>query len=109
MRNYVQRGENLTLSAPVDVLSGDGVLVGSIFGVAAEDALTGSDVDLVTVGVFNLPKAASLVISTGDPVFWDNTARAVVKTASGNTRIGVATATAANPSAAVAVRLNGSF
>ena len=42
MKNYVQPGNTITLTAPYDVASGDGLLVGSVFGVAAGDAREGS-------------------------------------------------------------------
>lgn len=109
MRNYVQTGTNLTLPAPANTISGAGVLVGSIFGVAAESALSGEELDLVTKGVFDLPKVSALAIAIGDRVYWDNTAKLVNKTATGNTLIGVAVSAAANPSATVNVRLNGAF
>ena len=35
MRNYIQPGHAITLAAPYDVVSGAGLLVGSIFGVAS--------------------------------------------------------------------------
>lgn len=108
MRNYVQRGENLTVAAPYAVASGAGVLLGAIFGVAAEDAASGATVDIATFGVFTLPKATG-ALSVGDALFWDNTAKVVTKTATGNTRIGVAVETAASGAATAAVRLNGSF
>ena len=38
MKNYVQPGATLTLTAPYAVVSGDGLLVGSIFGVATTDS-----------------------------------------------------------------------
>lgn len=109
MKNFVQPGVNLTLPAPADVLSGQGLVIGAIFGVAAIDAVTGANVDLVTEGVFRLPKVAALTIAIGDSVYWDATNKVVTKTASGNTKIGVAVTAEANPSAAVDVRLNGAF
>jgi predicted RecA/RadA family phage recombinase len=109
LKNYIQAGENLTLAAPYDVSSGDGALVGAIFGVAAGDALSGADVDMVTRGVFTLPKTSALAISIGDKLYWDNTAKVVNKTSSGNTLVGVAVSAADNPSSTVDVRLNGSF
>lgn len=107
MRNHVQPGNTLTLPAPADVSSGDGVLIGSIFGVANGDAESGDPVDIDVVGVFDLPKTSALAIAIGEKVYWDNTAKVVVKTASGNTLIGAAVTAAANPSASVNVRLNG--
>lgn len=109
MRNHVQPGRTLTLPAPYDVKSSEGVIVGSIFGVANGDAAAGEDVDLDVEGVFDLPKVSALAIAPGDKVYWIAADKAVSKTASGNMLIGVATTTAANPSATVNVRLNGSF
>ncbi|ANL47952.1 hypothetical protein AMC87_CH03299 [Rhizobium phaseoli] len=109
MKNYVQKGENLTFPAPYAVSSGDGVLKGSIFGVAAGDAESGAEVDVVTVGVFTLPKVSTDVMAVGEPIYWDNTAKLVTTTATGNTKIGVSVATAVNPSGTTDVRLNGAF
>ncbi|MBF0246826.1 MAG: DUF2190 family protein [Alphaproteobacteria bacterium] len=109
MKNYIQSGDTLTLSAPYDVTGGGGLKVGSIFAVAAADALTGAEVEGVTKGVFELPKTSALAISIGDKLYWDDAAKEVNKTATGNTLIGVAVTAAANPSATVQVRLNGSF
>ena len=109
MRNFIQKGENITLPAPADIRSGDGVLVGSMFGVAAGHALAGEDLDLVTVGVFGLPKVVAQAMLVGDPIYWDPAAKLATKTAAGGTRIGVAVETVAAQSGTVAVRLNGSF
>ena len=109
MRNYVQRGDTLTLTAPAAVASGDVVIVGSIIGVANGAVAIGAPVDLDVVGVFTLPKVSALAINAGDAVYWDSAARAVTKTAGGNTKLGVATEAVANPSASVSVRLNGAF
>ena len=109
MKNYVQAGVNLTVPAPADVTSGLPVVIGSLFGVAAGDALTGGDLDLVTEGVFELAKVSALAIAIGDKVYFDSATKLVNKTASGNTFIGVAVSDAADPSATVNVRLNGSF
>lgn len=109
MKNHVQPGNNLTLPAPADVLSGELVVIGSIFGVAAGDALSGEPVDLVTGEVFDLPKVSALAIAVGDKVYFDSATKLVNKTSSGNTLVGVAVTAAANPSGFVNVRLNGSF
>jgi predicted RecA/RadA family phage recombinase len=109
MKNFIQPGDTMTLPAPYDVASGAGALIGSLFGVAAATAVSGADVDLVTTGVFTLPKTSALAISIGDRLYWDNTAKEVNKTSSGNTLVGVAVSAASNPSATVNVRLNGAF
>ncbi|OQW44309.1 MAG: hypothetical protein A4S12_03605 [Proteobacteria bacterium SG_bin5] len=109
MRNFVQRGDTLDVTAAAAISSGDGVIVGSIFGVANVDAEIGDTFALDVVGVFDLPKVSALTISVGDTVYWDNANKLVTKTAGGNTKIGVAVTAAANPSPTVNVRLNGSF
>ncbi|CAM5772672.1 DUF2190 family protein [Bosea minatitlanensis] len=90
MKNYVQPGRTITLAAPYAVASGDGLLVGSIFGVATASAALGELVEAHFVGVFDLKKTASQAWSVGDKVYWDNTAKEVTKTVSTNTLIGAA-------------------
>lgn len=109
MRNYVQKGENLTVPAPYNVLSGELAVVGSIYGVAGGNAASGEPVDLTTVGVFELPKVSALAIAIGDKVYWQSAEKLISKTSAGNTYVGVATSVAANPSGSVNVRLNGTF
>lgn len=109
MRNFVQRGTTLTLPAPAPIVSGAGVQVGSIFGIAAEDCAQGFLVDLTVEGVFTLPKVTAQALAIGDAVYWDGTAKLATNVGTGNQRIGVALTVAPNPSGAVDVRLNGSF
>jgi predicted RecA/RadA family phage recombinase len=111
MKNYVQPGNTITLTAPYAVASGDGLLVGSVFGVAAGDAANAETVEAALIGVFDLKKVASQAWSAGDKVYWDNTNKVATKTASGNTVIGVATeAVGGGASDTIGrVRLNGSF
>ena len=111
MKNYVQPGNTITLTAPYDVASGDGLLVGSVFGVAAGDAASGATVETALIGVFDLKKVASQAWAAGDKVYWDNTNKEATKTATGNTAVGVATEAVAGGAGDVIgrVRLNGSF
>jgi predicted RecA/RadA family phage recombinase len=110
MLNFVQTGKAITIpAAPVAVASGAAMLVGSLFGVATDAAAQGAEVVIMTTGVFTLPKVSAMAFNIGDPVYWDNTAMLVTSVATSNTRIGVAVTAAANPSALVNVRLNGSF
>lgn len=107
--NMISTGEILTLPAPAAVASGSGVLIGKIFGIAVTDAASGAEFALATTGVYELPKASAQAWTLGASVYWDNTAKNVTTSASGNTLIGAAVAVAANPSATGMVRLNGSF
>jgi predicted RecA/RadA family phage recombinase len=106
MKNYIQRGENLTLTAPADVNSGEGVLVGAMFGVAAGTVKSGDDVTLVRKGVFQLKKLAAQPWPVGAKVYWSKTDKECTTVASGNTLIGYAVSAAADPSATGVVVLS---
>lgn len=107
--NLKSVGDNITVPAPAAVSSGDGVLVGALFGIAVADAENGADVVLATRGVYTLPKTSAQAWTVGAKVYWDKANGVATTAASGNTLIGVAAAVAANPSAEGDVRLNGSF
>lgn len=82
----------IAVTAPAGgVTSGQGVLVGNLFGVAATTAAEGESVEIATVGVYELPKLVSAVIDAGDRVAWDDTAKLVVLPGTGMVPIGVAT------------------
>ena len=111
MKNYVQPGKTITLAAPYAVSSGDGLLVGAIFGVATASAAIGETVEAALVGVFDIKKVASQAWAVGDKVYWDNTAKETTKTATSNTLIGVAVEAVANGASDTVgrLRLNGSY
>jgi len=111
MKNYVQPGNTITLTAPYDVASGDGLLVGTIFGVATGAAVNGDPIETALVGVFDLKKVGSQAWDAGDKVYWDNTNKQATKTATDNTPIGVAIEAVGNGAGETVgrVRLNASF
>ena len=99
MRSYVQDGENLTIPAPSGgVESGDGVLVGSLFGVATGDADAEDPVVIRTAGVVTLSKVSAQAWTLGAPIYWDGDDATTDDDAGGNTRIGVAAEAADSPS-----------
>lgn len=77
MKNYVQPGVNLTVAAPYAVDSGQGVLIGQLFGVACADAENGADVDISTEGVFDIAKPSADVFTVGAPVYFDTATKTV--------------------------------
>ena len=111
MKNYVQPGNTITLTAPYAVTSGDGLLIGSIFGVAAGTAAVGEAVEAALTGVYDLKKVASQAWAAGDKVYWDNTAKEATKTTTSNNLIGVAVVAVAGGAGDTIgrVRLNGAF
>lgn len=111
MKNYVQPGNTITLTAPYAVESGDGLLVGAIFGVATGAAANGDPIEAALVGVFDLTKVGSQAWAVGDKVYWDNTAKQATKTATDNTLIGTAVEAVGSGAGETVgrVRLNASF
>jgi predicted RecA/RadA family phage recombinase len=106
MTNFVKSGENLTLVAPYNVLSGGGFKVGSVFGVAANDTLSGADFECDVEGVYDLAKDAS-VFSQGDLAYWDDAAKKVTSTVGANLLIGAVEVGAVTGAATVRVNLFG--
>ena len=107
MKTFIQDGNIITVTAAANIASGDGVLVGSMFGVAAADAVAGDDVEIATNGVYELPKLSTAVIAQGDRVAWNSSTGKVVVPATGMFPIGVATEAAGNGTATLSVRLDG--
>ncbi|MFD0933866.1 DUF2190 family protein [Methylobacterium trifolii] len=107
MKNFVQDGNVMTVPAPYSVASGGGVLVGSLFGVAAYAAAQGAPVEIVTGGVFDLPKVGGDTPAIGGKLYWNDATKTVSTTAAGNTLIGVAATAALGNAVAARIRLNG--
>ncbi|HUU24084.1 MAG TPA: DUF2190 family protein [Methyloceanibacter sp.] len=108
MKNFVQPGDTITVIAPAGgLLSGDGAMIGDIFGVASYDAIATAEVELVTEGVFTLPKSAG-VIAEGAQVWWDDSGKAISNvTGVGFFPIGVCVGGAADADPTCKVRLDG--
>jgi predicted RecA/RadA family phage recombinase len=109
MKNFVQPGENITVTAAAAATSGAGVKVGNLFGIASGDAAIGEPLVLVTEGVFEMPKVAADDFTVGAAVYWRASDGAMTTTASGNTKVGTAVSAAGTGTASVRVRLNGTF
>ena len=108
MKIYVNDGNIVTLTAPRALASGDGALVGALFGVAQTDAEDGATVALVLTGVMTLTKVTSQSWTAGTTkVYWDDANHLCTSTASGNKLIGVAVSGAASGTTTGDVRLNG--
>lgn len=72
MQNFLQMGEVLKLTAPYTRTSGQGALVGGIFGVAKADVTSGDDGEFVVEGVCRLTKVGSQAWAIGDRIYWDD-------------------------------------
>lgn len=110
MKNFVQRGDVVTAIAPSGgVVSGQGCLVGSLFGIANFSAAENAEIELSVAGVFDMAKVSAQEWTAGAPIYWKADDKVATNVATGNTLIGVALLGASNPSATGRVRLNGVF
>ena len=106
MKNYVQQGDTLTLTAPYAVNAGDAVLVGKIFAVAIANVANGADGEFVAEGVFDLPALSTDTPAQGAVLYWDSANKRLTTTASGNTRVGVATVAKTNGATTARIKLD---
>jgi predicted RecA/RadA family phage recombinase len=109
MKNYIETGSILTLTAPYAVAAGAGFQVGRIIAVATSAAASGATVEGITTGVVEVAKVSAQAWTVGALIYWDDTAKLFTTVSPANALAGVAVAVAANPTATGRVRLNGSF
>jgi predicted RecA/RadA family phage recombinase len=109
MQNYLGDGDQIEFCAPAPLVTGQGLLLGAMFGVVLASVAEGQPGILSLKGIYQLPKNASEVWTVGEGLYWDNTNMYLTVTSADNTRVGVATAVTVNPSSVGNVRLNGSF
>jgi predicted RecA/RadA family phage recombinase len=105
MRNHVSDGDRIAVTAPGAVTAGQGVLIGSLFGVAVTDAASGAQVQLACEGVFDLAKTTAQAWTVGQLLYWSGTA--VTTTVGTNKLIGVCVAAADAAATVGRVRLTG--
>lgn len=94
MKNYVQEGKILEVTAPAAVASGQLFRVGMLAGVAMEAAGNGEPVNMLTEGVVNVTKTGSQAWTVGQAIYGVGTTTLVATTATttGNIFLGVAVA-----------------
>lgn len=106
-RNFVSLGDNIDIPAPTGGCKAGFVYkIGSLIGVALNEAKDGEKVGLTVRGVFEFPKAAA-AIAVGDDVLWSTDNANVNKEAASATNfaIGAAVEAAAANAATVKVLL----
>jgi predicted RecA/RadA family phage recombinase len=106
MKNFVQDGTVIAITAPAAVKSGDFLVVGSLAGVCAADGNTGDIIQLQVEGVFALPKAA-VALAQGQRAYWHVANKNVVAAAgAGICSIGAVTEAAGSTAPTCRVRLD---
>jgi predicted RecA/RadA family phage recombinase len=76
MKNYVQKGDCMTITAGATITSGQVVAVGNILGVATANIANGAQGEICIRGVFTVPKVSGAVIAAGESLTWDASAAA---------------------------------
>lgn len=106
MKNFIARGEVLTVVAAAPIMAGDFVKIGGggLTGIAANTADTSEQTEVALTGVFEMPKAA-VAIAQGDKLYYVDADKNLSKTASGNTFAGYAYAGAVAGDATVMLLL----
>jgi len=107
MKNFVQRGDVISGVAPYPLASGDGVKIGALFGVACGGAANGGPVEIDRRGVYDLAAVAADTGNVGTKMYWDDTARKLTTTSSGNTLVGCLAWQKANGESTARVLLDG--
>lgn len=105
--NYKHPGKIMPLTAPYDRTTGQGALVGALFGVATATVASGATGQFATTGVWTLTKATGEAWTLGALIYWDDTNKRCTTTATSNRRIGCAAVAAGSSDTTGDVRLNG--
>jgi predicted RecA/RadA family phage recombinase len=108
MKNFVQDGKYVEVALPYARNSGEGVLVGQLFGVCVVDGASGASTNIHTEGVYDLTAAtgAGTDAVVGAIAYWDNTNRRITPVVTSNTRVGLFLAAKATADAVARVRLD---
>ncbi|MGX9981973.1 DUF2190 family protein [Methylobacterium fujisawaense] len=110
MKNFVMSGRTMSVLLAAACASGDLIVSGSLFGIAAVGGQPGDTVEVDVGGVWDLPKKAGEAFPAYAPVYWDATNKVLTVTAGSNLKVGLTGHLGALAADTVArVRLNANF
>ncbi len=101
---FIHDGKSIDFFPEADVAAGTVIALGDLVGVTKLDIQAGRLGALAVVGVFDVAKSDA-AITLGSKVYWDNTAKQAVTTATGNKQLGIAIQAAEATDGTVRVRL----
>lgn len=104
---YIESGEVILYTTADAVDKGDVVNLATRIGIAAENIAALGTGPVAVEGVYEVPANATLIISTGDAVYWDVAEVAVNKTADNNIPAGWAVEGCGNGDTTVKIKLLG--
>lgn len=87
---FVQDGDYIEVTLPYDRNPGEGVLVGTMFGISVDGGLQGEVKNIHREGVYGLVAAsgASTDAIQGALAYWDNTNKRITPVSTSNTLVG---------------------
>ena len=85
-----ENGFTVQITAGGTVTAGTGLLTGQLFGVPENSGASGDLITLRVQGTVTIAKTASLAVAVGDVLYWDDSAKVVNKTSSGQKEVGYA-------------------
>lgn len=87
---YIQNGRYVEVKLPYARSGGEGVLVGTLFGICVVDGVQNDVINIDIEGVYGLVAAtgASTDATQGAAAYWDNTAKKITPVSTSNTLVG---------------------
>lgn len=101
---FVHDGKAVDFFPEADVAAGTVIVEGDLVGVTKLDIHAGRLGALHVVGVYEIAKG-NTAIPLGAKVYWDNTAKQAVTSATGNKQLGIAVQAASAEDGTVRVRI----
>jgi predicted RecA/RadA family phage recombinase len=107
MKNFVQRGDVIDITAGSNLTGGVATVLGNSIAIPVTDIASGAIGAALIEGVVTLPKASAKTYNVGDLVDWDVSASQVdTSAATGDlTGFGIAVTAGVNGSTSIAVKL----
>lgn len=90
MKNGIQKGDVLELTASAVVASGAGMLFGENLAIAVHDVASGAQGSFAMVGVFSLAAESADAWSKGDVLYWNDTNKTLTDVVGTNKKVGYA-------------------
>lgn len=106
MQTLINEGEVLDVVLAADATTDVPFLLGDLLVVPVKNGLSGETIACVAQGNVELPKVTGTAIAVGVKVYWDNTAKNITTTTSGNKHVGYSSFAAASGATTIPVLLN---
>jgi predicted RecA/RadA family phage recombinase len=90
LNGYLHDGKNLVIKAPYEVQKGEGLQIGTLFGIASTWAERDQLVPISLAGVFDVHKPDHERWTVGEKIFWDKQKRSFTQQPVPGAFVGVA-------------------